>query len=54
MTEAASAKNLYLVKVGSTYPEIAARRGDFEDWTLARMGLTRREFVTLCCRTKDG
>jgi len=29
---------LLIVKVGSTLPEIAARRGDFEDWIVARLG----------------
>ena len=30
---------LLIVKVGSTLPEIAARRGDFEDWIAARIGV---------------
>ena len=30
---------LLIVKSGSTLPEIAAQRGDFEDWIVARMGL---------------
>jgi GMP synthase (glutamine-hydrolysing) len=30
---------LYIIKVGSTYPVIAAKSGDFEDWILAGLGL---------------
>ncbi len=30
---------LWIVKTGSTLPEIAARRGDFEDWIVAGLGL---------------
>ncbi|MGC9348520.1 MAG: glutamine amidotransferase [Anaerolineae bacterium] len=33
-------RKLVIVKVGTTLPSIAARRGDFEDWVLAGMGLT--------------
>jgi GMP synthase (glutamine-hydrolysing) len=29
---------LLIIKTGSTLPEMKARRGDFEDWTLARLG----------------
>jgi len=32
---------LLIVKTGSTVPELRARRGDFEDWIAAGMGLAR-------------
>jgi GMP synthase (glutamine-hydrolysing) len=34
---------LYVIKVGSTYPAIAARFGDFEDWILAGLHLAKVE-----------
>ena len=30
---------ILIIKTGSTLPEMKARRGDFEDWTLARLGV---------------
>jgi len=30
---------LLIIKTGATFPDLATRRGDFEDWTLARLGL---------------
>jgi len=30
---------LLIIKPGRTYPQIAARRGDYEEWIAARMGL---------------
>lgn len=32
-----------ILKLGSTLPDLAARRGDFEDWIIAGMGLTHDE-----------
>ena len=32
---------LLLLKTGSTFPELAAQKGDFEDWILQGMGLDR-------------
>ncbi len=32
-------KKLFILKVGDTLPELAARRGDFEDWFIAGLGL---------------
>ena len=32
-------KKLLIVKVGDTLPELAGRRGDFEDWFMAGLGL---------------
>lgn len=32
-------KKLLIVKLGDTLPELAARRGDFEDWFIAGLGL---------------
>lgn len=34
-------KKIVIMKVGSTFPQLAARRGDFEDWVLAGMGVER-------------
>ncbi len=34
---------IVILKVGSTFSYLSARRGDFEDWTLARMGISRDE-----------
>lgn len=34
---------LLVLKTGSTFPELVAFKGDFEDWILQRMGLTRRD-----------
>lgn len=31
-------KTLLIVKLGSTFPELAAQRGDFEDWAAAGLG----------------
>jgi GMP synthase (glutamine-hydrolysing) len=36
---------LHVLKLGSTFPELAARQGDFEDWVLREMGLGRDEVV---------
>lgn len=32
-------KKLIILKLGDTLPDLAARRGDFEDWFIARLGL---------------
>jgi GMP synthase (glutamine-hydrolysing) len=29
---------MLIIKTGATFPDLAAQRGDFEDWTLARLG----------------
>jgi GMP synthase (glutamine-hydrolysing) len=34
---ASSVKPILIVKTGGTYPDMAARYGDFEDWFIARM-----------------
>ena len=34
-------KPLAIIKLGSTFPSIAARYGDFEDWILAGMKIAR-------------
>jgi GMP synthase (glutamine-hydrolysing) len=36
---------ILIIKTGSTLPEMKARRGDFEDWTLARLGVTDGQVV---------
>lgn len=32
-------RKLFIIKVGDTLPELAERRGDFEDWFIAGLGL---------------
>jgi len=32
-------KKLFILKLGDTLPDLAARRGDFEDWFIAGLGL---------------
>ena len=32
-----SMKPILIVKAGGTYPDMAARYGDFEDWFIVRM-----------------
>lgn len=32
-------KKLFIIKLGDTLPDLAARRGDFEDWFMAGLGL---------------
>ncbi len=32
-------KPILIVKTGGTYPDMAARYGDFEDWFIARMAV---------------
>jgi GMP synthase (glutamine-hydrolysing) len=34
---------LVIIKTGDTLPELAARKGDFEDWVLRGMGLERQQ-----------
>lgn len=36
-------KNLVIVKTGSTFPKFASKKGDFEDWILAGMGIERND-----------
>lgn len=38
-------KSILIIKTGSTFPEIAEERGDFEDWIMAGMGLDRKQFL---------
>lgn len=35
-------RDILIVKLGSTIPELAERYGDFEDWIIRGMGLTRK------------
>jgi len=32
-------KKLIILKLGNTLPDLAARRGDFEDWFITGLGL---------------
>ncbi len=34
---------IHILKTGSTFPWLAARQGDFEDWVLAGLGVAREE-----------
>jgi GMP synthase (glutamine-hydrolysing) len=36
-----------ILKTGSTFPTLAATRGDFEDWILAGMGLSRHSVLII-------
>jgi GMP synthase (glutamine-hydrolysing) len=36
-----------LLKTGSTFPELVPQKGDFEDWILEGMGLTRQDATVL-------
>ena len=36
-------KKIVIMKVGSTFSELVARRGDFEDWIVAGMGAEREQ-----------
>jgi GMP synthase (glutamine-hydrolysing) len=38
-------KPILIIKAGCTFPSIAKRFGDFEDWILAGLGLPRTRFV---------
>lgn len=34
-----------IIKTGGTFPSLVAQKGDFEDWVLAGMGLTRDQVI---------
>ncbi|MBN1249573.1 MAG: glutamine amidotransferase [Anaerolineae bacterium] len=36
-------RKLVIIKLGATFPYLAAKHGDFEDWILGRMGLRRQD-----------
>ncbi|MEZ4555439.1 MAG: hypothetical protein R2854_03115 [Caldilineaceae bacterium] len=36
-----------ILKTGSSYPDIAQRRGDFEDWIIAAMGVSQEDVVVV-------
>lgn len=40
-------KPLLIVKTGRTFPELAARRGDYEDWIVAGLGLFASNVVVV-------
>jgi len=40
-------KKLLLIKCGDTIPELVARRGDFEDWIIAGIGIDREQTVAV-------
>ena len=51
LLHAGSVKRVLVVKTGSTLPELRRRRGDYEDWILAAMGVPRaRALVAEVCR----
>ena len=43
-----SQKPILIVKAGGTYPDMAARYGDFEDWFIARMDRSAGAIETVC------
>lgn len=40
-------KPLLIIKTGSTLPDLAQSRGDFEDWILAGMGVSRPDAIVM-------
>lgn len=44
-------KKLLIIKTGDTLPELAARRGDFEDWFIAGLGLDSAQIAIFDPRT---
>ncbi len=40
-------KPILIVKAGGTYPDMAARHGDFEDWFIARMDRSEADIQTV-------
>lgn len=40
-------KNLIIIKTGATFPEIASRCGDFDDWVRQGLGLSQAPVVTI-------
>lgn len=40
-------KKLFILKLGDTLPDLAARRGDFEDWFIAGLGLDADHLAVL-------
>ncbi len=47
-------KKLLIIKVGDTIPELAKRRGDFEDWFIAGLGLDSAQVAVFDPRTGAG
>lgn len=45
-------KKLLILKLGETHPELAARRGDFEDWFIAGLGLNKSQLQVFDPRTE--
>jgi GMP synthase (glutamine-hydrolysing) len=44
-------KKLIILKLGDTLPELAARRGDFEDWFITGLGLASEQLAVFDPRT---
>ncbi len=44
-------KKLFILKLGDTLPNLAARRGDFEDWFIAGLGLDSGQLAVFDPRT---
>lgn len=44
-------KKLFILKLGDTLPDLAARRGDFEDWFIAGLGLDSDQLSVFDPRT---
>lgn len=43
-------KQKLIIKVGETFPSLVSRRGDFEDWILARLGIDINDWQMLDVR----
>ena len=38
-------KKIWIIKTGSTYPELKAQQGDFEDWILDHMDIDKKDTI---------
>jgi GMP synthase (glutamine-hydrolysing) len=47
-------RSLCLIKAGETYPDVAGRLGDFEDWLMSGLGLPRRALRVVDARLVAG
>jgi GMP synthase (glutamine-hydrolysing) len=47
------ARIVVVIKTGSTLPELLSRRGDFEEWIIEGMGISRQEVSILDVRNGD-
>ena len=46
-------RNVYIIKAGTTFPEIAEKYGDFDLWTIKSMGITPDEAVIIDAQNNE-